>query len=143
MQSKNFSLVIFCLIFLLSENAFSSGLTLRCKSGWFNSVSLVQKGETYFLDGVKYPDYTEKINSSGWLWAKMRVARNNGGQLELLTATKNVKTEYISKVEFFVLNLQDFSFQQGVNKKKRRRLSEKISDWIGETSGKCETVRIN
>ena len=143
MKYINFKIAIFCVIFLLPQNVFSKELTLKCKSGWFSSVSLIQKGETYFLDGVQYPDYTEKTNSSGWLWAKVRVARIKDGELELLMATKNVKTKYISKVEFFIVNLNDFSFRQGVDKNKRRRLSAKISDWISESSGKCEVINVS
>lgn len=134
---------MFCLFCFLSENAISSEIKLNCKNGWFSSLNLVQKGELYFLDGVKFPDYTEEINSSGHLWAKVRVIKNNRNELKLLTATKNVKTEYISKIEYFVLNLKNFSFEQGVKKTKRRRLSEIIADWIRKTSGKCETMIVD
>ena len=132
---------IFILIFLLIPlDAFSSDLILKCKSSFFSSISLVQKGETYYLDGVKYPDYTEEVNSAGWLWAKVRVSRIRGNNLELLMATKNVKIDFISKVEFFVLDLENYSFKRGVEKNKRKRLGESLSDWIGSSSGNCKEV---
>jgi len=110
--------MLFSLILALSASiAQSNELTLKCSSGWFSSFSITTKGDRYFLDGTEFPSYSEKINSAGKLWAKIRTAEIIDDKLELLTATKNIRTGYVSKVDYFVLNLNNLSFREGVSRK--------------------------
>jgi hypothetical protein len=122
------------------QNVLAKDLNLTCKSGWFNSFVVVQKGDVFFVDGLKYPDYTEKVNDVGSLWAKVRVAKLNGHEIELLMATKNVRTDYIEKIEFIKINIRNLTFIEGVDKNRRKRLAESIADWTRSSSGDCNIM---
>ena len=81
------------------------------------------------MDGTEFPSYSEKINSAGKLWAKIRTAEIIDDKLELLTATKNIRTGYVSKVDYFVLNLNNLSFREGVSRKTGNR-NAMLADWL-------------
>ena len=133
--------MLFSLIIALSASiAQSNELTLKCSSGWFSSFSITTRGDKYFLDGTEFPSYSEKINSAGILWAKIRTAEIREGKLELMTATKNVGTGYISKVDFFVLDLDDLSFREGVSRKTGNR-NAMLADWLRGASGECQQTK--
>ena len=134
--------MLFSLILALSASiAQSNELTLKCSSGWFSSFSITTKGDRYFLDGTEFPSYSEKINSAGKLWAKIRTAEIIDDKLELLTATKNIRTGYVSKVDYFVLNLNNLSFREGVSRKTGNR-NAMLADWLRGAAGKCKIIKL-
>ena len=133
--------VLFSIFFVISTSIAQSGeLALKCSSGWFSSFSITTRGDKYFLDGTEFPGYSEKINSAGKLWAKIRTAEIKDDKLELLTATKNIGTGYISKVDFFVLDLDDLSFREGVSRKTGNR-NAMLADWLRGASGECQQTK--
>ena len=138
---KKLLLVLSIILVNAGVNVSANGLNLKCDTGWFSSSKISDHGAHFYLDGVKYPEITEKINSSGWLWQTIRVVDRNNNKLSLLQATKNVKTGYTSKVEFFIINLSDFTFSKGIDKNKtRKRLAEWMADWSRGASGNCKKI---
>ncbi len=125
-----------------STAAYSSELNLKCSTGWFNSYSITTRGNKYFLDGEVYPGYSEKINSSGKLWAKIYRVEVTDGEITFLKITQNVRTKYVSKVDYFILNQKTLLFKEGVNKKSSNK-NAIIADWLDGSSGKCEHIEIN
>lgn len=116
------------------REVFATELSLTCKSSFFSSFTIVQKGDNFFLDGIKYPDYIERKNDKGTLWATVRIINHNSTELDLITRTKNVKTNYISEIEVFSVNLKTLSFTEGYRKK---RGSNKFYRMLTSSSGTC------
>ncbi len=132
--------VFFFSLIFLSTAIFSLETTYKCKSGWFSSINLVVNNGVYFLDGVKYPNYTEEINSVGYLWADVMEANETKNELLLTHTTKHAKGTYIEKVEFFDLNLRNLGYEKGVKKYRRTSIGEKIADWFDSASGTCSLI---
>tara|TARA_Y100000768_G_scaffold106278_1_gene77884 strand:- start:2689 stop:3129 length:441 start_codon:yes stop_codon:yes gene_type:complete len=137
------SILLICLL-ISSQNIFSSEITYKCKSGWFSSINLVEKNGIYFLDGVKYPNYSEAINSAGFLWADVWEVKKNKNELRLLYTVRHAKNTnpnfnepYKEKVEYFILNLRNLQFKKGVEKYRGTSLVEEIFDWYDGSSGTC------
>jgi len=57
-----------------------------------------------------------------------------------LMATKNVRTDYIEKIEFIKINIRNLTFIEGVDKNRRKRLAESIADWTRSSSGDCKIM---
>ena len=55
-------------------------------------------------------------------------------------ATKNVRTDYIKKIEFIKINIRNLTFIEGVDKNRRKRLAESIADWTRSSSGDCKIM---
>ena len=141
---RNLYLLGFFFIFCIYNYQVSAKeYTLKCKSGWFNSFMIIKKKNGFFVDGVKYPNYSEKINSAGFLWGTDRKVSENINKLELLIYTKNIKNNYISKIQFLIIDLKKLTFVRGVDKKRRSRLSEKIYDWFKSSSGNCIRTKLS
>ena len=126
-------------LLFLSNTSFSDDLLLKCESV-FQEFSVIQEKDSFFLNGVRYPDYTEKINSVGKIWAKVRTAKLDDKNLELIQITKHAKGEWVSKKEFFTIKIKDMTFVRGVDGLGRQRLKERLADWLRSSSGNCKKI---
>ena len=143
---------LFILLLLLNFNIEASELQLICKTGLFSSSEIVQQGSSIFLDGKKYPEKTEKINSAGYLWTEIRQVDKRENKLVFEQFSMN-KNEYIPEVEYFIIDLKDLSFIKGVEMNEGRvkplgsmspqrtikSLSERSLQWLDSSSGKCRS----
>ena len=137
---KNFISFLFFLS-IVTFNSEASELQLRCKTGLFSSSEIVQRGSSIFLDGKKYPEKTERINSRGYSWATIRQVNKEQNKLVLEQFSKNINNGFIPEIEYFIIDLKDLSFIQGVEiNKKRISLAELVGQWFGRSSGTCKVL---
>ena len=125
-----------------ASSAQSSDLALKCSAGWLSSHSVTKKGDKYFLNGEMYPGYSEKINSRGKLWAKVRNVKISDDEIIFVKFTKNVKTKYVSRTDYFILNRKNLSFTEGVDRKSSNK-NAIMADWFEGSDGACKRVNIN
>ena len=129
------------LLSILTFNSEASELQLKCKTGLFSSSEIVQQGTSFFIDGIKYPEYTEKINSRGYSWATIRQVNKEQNKLVLEQFSKNNNNGFIQEIEYFIIDLKDLSFIQGVEINKRRiNFTELVLQWFGRSSGTCKAL---
>ena len=135
--------IVLTLLAFSSLNAFSEDLKLKCASGWFSSFDIVQKNDSYVFEGREYPSYSDKVNSRGYHWAKQGVVKKDENELQLLWLTVNVDTDYISEMEYFILDRINLSYVRGVEigqRFGRNNIYKNLRTWSSEKSGVCEIV---
>ena len=141
------------LILLLLSTSFStfadsSDFHYKCKTGFFTSSEIDKIGEDYFLDGLKYPEVTEKLNSAGSVWETIREVNSKDDNL-LLTTSQTTKRRPVSLIESFEINLKDLSFTKYHRSTTTSKLSNKISQkfrnwgWGRNSTGKCKMNQKN
>ncbi len=123
---------------LLSGNAYAE----RLKCGSIFSKTIVElNNNSGKLDDVKYPDYVQKKNSSGWTWANIREIKSKGNEIFFLETIKNIDNNYIQQVNVFIINTKTLNFVKGVDKDGRKvRIGEYLADKFRGSKGKCKII---
>ena len=147
-MKKLLLLLLLSLGFTISAYADSSDFHYKCKTGFFTSSEIDKIGEDYFLDGLKYPEVTEKLNSEWSVWATIREVNSKDDNL-LLTTSQTTKRRPVSLIESFEINLKDLSFTKYHRSTTTGRLSNKIAQkfrnwgWGRNSTGKCKMNQKN
>lgn len=137
-RSVGIFLIYLIAIVLYGEEAVADN-RFECSSSIFTSYDLEYNGKEWVLDDVMYPGFSQKRNSAGWLWAKIRTAEIQGKSLLLLEETRNLDSGYTSKYTYFILNMDTLEFSAGEEKTKNlMKAAEALAQWFRKHSGRCK-----
>ena len=111
---------------------------VKAKSGLFSSYKITKKGDSYFLDEVEYPEYTEEQNNKNVLVINERTFENQNGTFVFKEIIKSGSIEKIVKVNYFKIDLAKLSFKRTTRNYSEGILQEDNLSELNGLSGKCK-----
>jgi len=85
---------------------------LKSKSGLFSSYKITRQGESYFLNGIKYPEKNENSNFKNVLMVNEKSFEEVKGRLKLLDTTKLASNGKIVSINYFIIDIDGLTFSR-------------------------------
>ncbi len=85
---------------------------VKAKSGLFSSYKIKRQGESYSLNGIKYPEINENSNFKNVLMVNEKTFEEEKGRLKFIDTNKLASNGKIVSISFFIIDIDELTFSR-------------------------------